>query len=151
MVKTLKEKRRNQDLIQEGNNYIKLKKELETVNSLTNKRYVVRYFCDINEIDHISKVYMDQYDHSLQQYVHYIGNSLEFQQRIAISKQIVEAVISLHQSNVIHRDIKPANILIDDSRENSDYRIKIIDFAESYKEGLVFPTDYACSPPYSPL
>lgn len=128
-----------------------MKKELETINSLTNKRYVIRYYCDISEINNISKVYMDHYDHSLQEYVHYLGNSLEFQQKIAISKQIVDAVIALHQSNVVHRDIKPANFLINDSRENSDYRVKIIDFAESYKEGLVFPTDYACSNPYSPL
>lgn len=128
-----------------------MKKELETINAITNKKYLIRYFCDVSEMDNVNKVYMDHYDHSLQEYVHYLGNSLEFLQKIAISKQIVDAVMALHQSNVVHRDIKPANFLIDDSRENSGYRVKIIDFAESYKKDLVFPTDYACSNPYSPL
>jgi serine/threonine protein kinase len=57
---------------------------------------------------------MDQYDHSLQEYVYYLGDSVGLMQKIDISKQIVDATIYLHQSGVIHRDIKPANFLIDD-------------------------------------
>lgn len=32
---------------------------------------------------------MDQYEHSLQEYVHYLGESLDFLQKINISKQVV--------------------------------------------------------------
>lgn len=58
---------------------------------------------------------MDYYEHSLQEYVHYLGDSIEYLDKVNISRQIVDAILSLHESNVIHRDIKPANFLIDDS------------------------------------
>jgi serine/threonine protein kinase len=50
--------------------------------------------------------------------------------KIILAKQIVEAVMSLHQSDVIHRDVKPSNFLIDDCTDNKNtYQLKIIDFA----------------------
>jgi serine/threonine protein kinase len=65
----------------------------------------------------------------------------------------VDAILSLHHSNVIHRDIKPANFLIDDLKGNvNTYKIKIIDFAESYTKNITnYNIDYACSHPYSPF
>jgi hypothetical protein len=56
-MKILKEKRRSKD---EGNNSVKMKKELETVESIKNKKYLIRYYCDINNLDNITEVYMDQ-------------------------------------------------------------------------------------------
>lgn len=50
----------------------------------------------------------------------------EFEDKIKIASQIVDAVGYLHQKNIVHRDLKPSNIIIDD--EN---RVKIIDFGVS--------------------
>ena len=57
---------------------------------------------------------MDHYDHSLQEYIYFFGDSLEMNNKINIAKQIVQAVINLHDSGVVHRDLKPSNFLIRD-------------------------------------
>jgi calcium-dependent protein kinase len=46
-----------------------------------------------------------------------------------IMKQIVSAIIYLHDNNIVHRDLKPENILLHTQHdENEEYYIKIVDF-----------------------
>src|SRR3954469_25696243 len=42
---------------------------------------------------------------------------------VDIAKQILDALIYLHDENVVHRDLKPANIMV-----QPDGRVKLIDF-----------------------
>lgn len=58
---------------------------------------------------------MDKYDHSLQEYIYFFGDFLPLPDKLLISQQLIQAVIHLHDSDVVHRDLKPSNILIQDS------------------------------------
>ncbi len=66
-----------------------MRKEIEIVSNIKNKKYLIRYYCNAASIDNMNEVYMDQYEHSLQEYIHYMGDSLPFLSRINISKQVV--------------------------------------------------------------
>jgi len=73
---------------------------------------------------------MEQYNSSLQEYIYFFGDALCITHKINIARQLVQAVINLHDSGIIHRDLKPSNILLKDSKyEPSGYTIKIIDYA----------------------
>lgn len=93
---------------------------------------------------------MERFDQSLQDYIHYLGQTIQYHHRISIARQVIDAVLTIHDSNVVHRDIKPANFLIDDSNKDG-IRVKIIDFAQSYEKEHKFDIDYAYSHPYSPI
>ena len=110
-------------------NQQKMLKELEIVNSVRNKEYLIQYYYEKGATN-LEYVLMDQYDFSLQEYIYFYGDSLEPQQKINIAKQLVSAVISLHESGVVHRDLKPSNILIQDSfnKDGEAYKLKVIDF-----------------------
>lgn len=54
----------------------------------------------------------------------------DFNERIAcnIMKQILSAIVYLHEINIVHRDLKPENILIEARSKTNNINIKIIDF-----------------------
>lgn len=135
-------------------NQRKMKKEIEIVQSIKNKKYLIKYYCK-RDLNTLEEILMEKYEYSLQEYINYFADSLEIQHKIHITQQIVEAVMLLHQSGVVHRDIKPSNFLISDDSQNPNYyQLKIIDFAESYSDSKFiseYNGDYACSHPYSPL
>ena len=61
-----------------------------------------------------------------------------------IFRQIVAAIIYLHQNGVAHRDLKPENILLDE-----DNHVKIIDFGFSaFKENQTFLMTTTCGSPF---
>lgn len=55
-----------------------------------------------------------------------------------IIKQLISAVIYLHQKGIVHRDIKPENIMFENDDPNSP--LKLIDFGVSIKYYIGCPT-----------
>ena len=55
---------------------------------------------------------------------HQVITKITFKHIKIISYNLLCAIKSIHESNVVHRDLKPENILI-----NKDYLIKICDFS----------------------
>ena len=70
----MREKKKAEDRIREINQQ-KMRKELEIVNSIKNKEHLITYYCD-NNMHNLEYVLMDQYDHSLQEYIYFFGDSL---------------------------------------------------------------------------
>jgi len=58
---------------------------------------------------------------TLKQFI--LENNISFQDKLALIYQIISAIYSLHQNNILHLDIKPENILINENLES-----KLIDF-----------------------
>lgn len=47
-------------------------------------------------------------------------------------RQLVEAAIYMHSVGVFHQDIKCDNILIEESKELNNIRVRVIDFGSGY-------------------
>ncbi len=105
-----------------------MERQIQTIQKITNKKYLIKYFIERNAEGITDKIYMERYDQSLQDYIHYLGQTIQYHHRISIARQVIDAVLTIHNSEVVHRDIKPANFLIDDSNKDG-IRVKIIDFA----------------------
>lgn len=46
-------------------------------------------------------------------------------------KQLLSAVVYLHEKNIVHRDLKPENLLLDSKKH--DAALKLIDFGTAQK------------------
>jgi serine/threonine protein kinase len=58
-----------------------------------------------------------------------LGRPVEEHEAVHILKQVLKAILHLHENNIIHRDIKPENILLDSFEELGT--VKISDFGLS--------------------
>jgi serine/threonine protein kinase len=85
----------------------------------------------------IHKTKNTQYTHTLYLFSPFLGDSLysrlekgglDFNTKITIAIQLIDAVISLHNKNIAHGDIKPQNITLDDQNQ-----LHLIDFGLSKK------------------
>jgi calcium-dependent protein kinase len=67
------------------------------------------------------------------------NTKLDPRQAAYIIKQLLSAVINLHDNRVVHRDLKPENVLITDTAEEFP-EIKLIDFgtAKKFSDGEKF-------------
>ncbi|KAJ1612966.1 protein kinase [Cryptosporidium canis] len=67
-----------------------------------------------------------------------------------ILKQVVEALIYMHQKEIIHRDLKPENILIDRSLPGDYFLIKVADFgvAKFLRQGYTQARTLVGTPQY---
>jgi tetratricopeptide (TPR) repeat protein len=73
---------------------------------------------------------------------HVIAQSLPLPQRLALFRQVCDAVAFAHARGVIHRDIKPSNVLVD-----GDGRAKLLDFGIAQ---LLGQDDALASQAYTP-
>lgn len=65
------------------------------------------------------------------QYIRDHDAKIEHDQAALILKQVISAVLFMHNKDICHRDLKPENILIDSI--SKDYiQIKMIDFGTAF-------------------
>lgn len=57
------------------------------------------------------------------------NNSFSEKQAASYMKQILSAIVYLHEKGIVHRDLKAENLLFEN--ENNDAQIKLIDFGVS--------------------
>ncbi len=72
------------------------------------------------------------------------NNQLPLKFKIKLLKQLADAIIYIHEQNIIHCDIKSANILLDKEYKDEDNpnnypNLKLIDFGLSVKKGEIVP------------
>ena len=56
-----------------------------------------------------------------------VAPSMSLEQKVAIVREVAEAIHAAHRLGLIHRDLKPANILVEQAEDGS-YRPFIVDF-----------------------
>jgi len=65
-------------------------------------------------------------------YIQENDGKIELDQAALILKQVISALLFMHNKKIVHRDLKPENILIDSI--SKDYiQIKLIDFGTAFK------------------
>ncbi|CAG9328151.1 unnamed protein product [Blepharisma stoltei] len=103
-----------------------LKQEAEILSSLNHPNIIK--FKHLKETDLRLFIVMEMiYGGNLKQYIQ--KNQISDLQASQIMKGILQAVVYIHDKNLIHRDIKPENILVPENQDLS--AVKIIDFGLS--------------------
>eukprot|EP00357_Protocruzia_adherens_P032606 CAMPEP_0114995068 /NCGR_PEP_ID=MMETSP0216-20121206/13508_1 /TAXON_ID=223996 /ORGANISM="Protocruzia adherens, Strain Boccale" /LENGTH=567 /DNA_ID=CAMNT_0002359037 /DNA_START=333 /DNA_END=2036 /DNA_ORIENTATION=- len=74
---------------------------------------------------------------SLHELIHRKRLSFSYTQTIKLLKDVSQAMIYMHERNILHRDIKSANILVDDN-----FNAKLCDFGLAKSEKDVKQTEY---------
>ncbi|MED1471769.1 protein kinase domain-containing protein [Bacillus salipaludis] len=81
------------------------------------------------QIDHTTKTYyyiMPYAKMNLDEYISLNNSYLDFNERVSLFEQVLNAISYAHKNNIWHRDLTPTNILIFD--EDTDIRLKVCDF-----------------------
>ena len=79
-----------------------MEKELNLVSKLIDAHHFTIYYQPENDLD---TMYMNYVPELLKEYIY--KKEMPLDQKIDFAKQLVKAVMVLHQSGIVHRDLKP--------------------------------------------
>ncbi len=84
-----------------------------------------------------------------EQLIDVLDNSLQFQIRLLLCKQLILLILNLHKLGIRHLDIKPENVLLTWDQNTRSISLKLIDWSystTSEKASLILGTKYYYSP-----
>lgn len=109
---------------------VRFTREASAASRLSHPNVVDIY--DVGESDDLHYIVMEYIrGQTLKQMIVRRG-ALDYREALSMMKQLISAVVSAHQNQIIHRDIKPQNILV-----KSDGTLKITDFGIAVANGSV--------------